>query len=492
MKVLALVALVCGLLLSASLATPSSQAAPSLQLPWPSGAQHRINGGYTYGCGTHSNTTRNYYAIDFVFAVGDAVSATSGGTIIDGHSDPNTADDRGNFLEIDHGGGYHSRYLHLRSDSPWAPGIQIGSPVTQGQLIAYSGDTGHVEAHLHFDMQYYDQNGSHAYEAEPMSGVSGFSYYGYSVFNSGSCYSDPNDPSPYWTSAPPATPTPTPSPTPSPTPTPPPCVTPTPPYEDGSLWQMEGDTAVYTFLGQTKYWIQTPQNLTDMLAAGVVHNPVHCATAHSLDSIPSIPQDKTLIEEFGSTDIYVVDCAGKFLTPTLGVVINMINNGYAGSTIYIIPPHDTEDIPNEPNEGCPLRETPAGPNYITCQFIHAKWAMSSYAQTRMGHQSDMLTLWPAGQGYTGALSGFNTLSPTSLKVCTDSDGDGWSDLSEFFMGTDPNHSCAVNPTPNNEPPPDRWPVDFDDSQKLDLTDVLKFHPSSMRTPLVRRTIRVST
>jgi hypothetical protein len=62
----------------------------------------------------------------------------------------------GNYIEVDHGGGYKTRYLHLRQDS----------------------DGGPVYTHS-------------------------FSYYGYSVENSGNCSSAPNDPSPYWASSPP-------------------------------------------------------------------------------------------------------------------------------------------------------------------------------------------------------------------------------------------------------------------------------------------------
>src|SRR6202521_3622377 len=56
----------------------------------------------------------------------------------------------------------------------------------------------------------------------------------------------------------------------------------------------------------------------------------------------------------------------------------------------------------------------------------------------------------------------------------DSDCDGFPDSvpsgapnalnSETNMGTDPASHCAATPARNDEPPPDRWPVDFDDNQ----------------------------
>ncbi len=177
----------------------SASAAPALQLPWPTGEQHRINGGWTYGCpsgypyyGTHNGS--NYYAIDFVFSVGQNVSATAAGTVMIAAIGDN--DGAGNYLAVDHGGGFVSRYLHLRLTSPFAPGIGVGASVSQGQLIGYSGNTGGVAAHLHFDLKL---NGA-AYKAEPMSGVTGFGWYGFSVESGLGCGSNGHDPSPYWTS----------------------------------------------------------------------------------------------------------------------------------------------------------------------------------------------------------------------------------------------------------------------------------------------------
>jgi len=45
--------------------TPANAATtlPDLQLPWPTGIFHAINGGDTYGCNFHINA--DYFAIDF-------------------------------------------------------------------------------------------------------------------------------------------------------------------------------------------------------------------------------------------------------------------------------------------------------------------------------------------------------------------------------------------------------------------------------------------
>ena len=175
------------------------QAAPALQLPWPTGEQHRIWAGYTYGCVTHGGTgyETNHYAIDFAFSIGQNVSATVGGTVIIAAIGNNQG--AGNYLAVDHGGGFVSRYLHLRATSPFAPGVGQGSVVSQGQLIGYSGDTPTVDAHLHFDLKL---NGG-AYKPEPMSSISGFGWYGYSAESGIGCGNNVHDPSPNWTSTPP-------------------------------------------------------------------------------------------------------------------------------------------------------------------------------------------------------------------------------------------------------------------------------------------------
>jgi len=115
---LALVGL-CAVLVGISSGTTPAQAAPGLlQLPWPTGVQHRISGGNTYDCGTHTGS--DYYAIDFEFARDDPVSAVAAGPVI---AKGNANDGYGIKVVLDHGGGYTSLYAHLNSlpqASTWA------------------------------------------------------------------------------------------------------------------------------------------------------------------------------------------------------------------------------------------------------------------------------------------------------------------------------------------------------------------------------------
>jgi hypothetical protein len=148
--------------------------APPLQLPWPTGQQQIAggpNGGNTYGCNDH--TLSDYYAIDFALPSGTAVSAAASGTI----SATGFVSDYGNYVLIDHNGSsYRSLCAHLSSIP-----VSVGAIVAQGQLIGYSGSTGHSTGpHLHFAMRQggtglYDGT---AYKPEPMSAYTGFGAYG--------------------------------------------------------------------------------------------------------------------------------------------------------------------------------------------------------------------------------------------------------------------------------------------------------------------------
>jgi len=79
-----------------------------------------------------------------------------------GYTDPGTLDKfRGRQVWIDHGDGIVTRYAHL-SDIP--QDVQVGTKVTQGQVVAFVGDSGTPESlaqsgynkHLHFEIRVGD------------------------------------------------------------------------------------------------------------------------------------------------------------------------------------------------------------------------------------------------------------------------------------------------------------------------------------------------
>lgn len=90
--------------------------------------------------------TRMHKGIDFAVPVGTPVMAAGSGVVqiagrLGGY---------GNYLRINHGNGYSTAYGHL---SRLAPGIHSGSRVHQGQIVAYSGNTGLTTGpHLHYEI----------------------------------------------------------------------------------------------------------------------------------------------------------------------------------------------------------------------------------------------------------------------------------------------------------------------------------------------------
>ncbi|MEI9989816.1 MAG: peptidoglycan DD-metalloendopeptidase family protein [Rhizomicrobium sp.] len=89
--------------------------------------------------------TRMHKGIDFAVPVGTPVMASGSGVVkIAGRSSG-----YGNYMRVDMGNGYGFAYGHL---SRFAPGIHPGSHVHQGEIVAYSGNTGlSTGPHLHYE-----------------------------------------------------------------------------------------------------------------------------------------------------------------------------------------------------------------------------------------------------------------------------------------------------------------------------------------------------
>jgi murein DD-endopeptidase MepM/ murein hydrolase activator NlpD len=96
-----------------------------------------------------------------VYAAADGII-----TVID------TSSRGGRYIEIDHGDGWTTRYMHLNNDNPgsddgsavWAftvvSGLKVGSRVEAGQHVAWVGDSGNAEwtgSHTHFEIAYDGQ-----------------------------------------------------------------------------------------------------------------------------------------------------------------------------------------------------------------------------------------------------------------------------------------------------------------------------------------------
>ena len=81
---------------------------------------------------------------------GKRVVAAASGTVVYSayQSGTSASPGYGNYLIIYHGNGYCSLYAHMASKS-----VSTGQKVSQGQLIGYSGNTGGVAPHLHFEIR---------------------------------------------------------------------------------------------------------------------------------------------------------------------------------------------------------------------------------------------------------------------------------------------------------------------------------------------------
>jgi len=97
------------------------------------GRYHPVHGEY-----------RQHKGIDFGVPEGTAVKAADGGKVIFIGYDQGW----GNFVEVDHGDGWITRYAHLSKID-----VKVGQMVKQGEAIASSGQTGTATGpHLHFEL----------------------------------------------------------------------------------------------------------------------------------------------------------------------------------------------------------------------------------------------------------------------------------------------------------------------------------------------------
>jgi murein DD-endopeptidase MepM/ murein hydrolase activator NlpD len=95
--------------------------------------------------------TRMHKGIDFAVPVGTPVMASGTGVVkVAGRSNG-----YGNYMKVDMGNGYGFAFGHL---SRFAPGMHPGSHVHQGEIVAYSGNTGlSTGPHLHYEILVHNE-----------------------------------------------------------------------------------------------------------------------------------------------------------------------------------------------------------------------------------------------------------------------------------------------------------------------------------------------
>ncbi|WP_165960136.1 MULTISPECIES: M23 family metallopeptidase, partial [Nonomuraea] len=126
-----------------------AMAAPDLQLPFPCGQKWRLD------------TWAHAPAVDMVKEPdqhgtdGATLVAPAAGTVNQSYKHGNA----GNMIQINHGGGYFTTYIHLQSRA-----VSVGDRVQRGAMIGKVGKTGETSnghPHLHFELgRDSDGNGS--------------------------------------------------------------------------------------------------------------------------------------------------------------------------------------------------------------------------------------------------------------------------------------------------------------------------------------------
>ena len=120
-------------------------------LPYAPGKAYRVLQGYG---SRFSHTGLEEFAIDFDMDSGTPVHAARGGIVArveESHDRGCWEDGCGryaNYIVVLHSDGTTGEYYHLMQDGSI---VDVGDSVSQGQLIGYSGNTGHTTMpHLHF------------------------------------------------------------------------------------------------------------------------------------------------------------------------------------------------------------------------------------------------------------------------------------------------------------------------------------------------------
>ena len=134
---------------SATLAARIRSAQSSAIVPGPTGQPSAagfiwpVHGVLTSGYGWRWG--RMHEGIDLAVSMGTPVVAAATGTVIVA----GWLGGYGNLVVVDHGNGFATAYGHNTSVT-----VGVGQSVAQGQLIAYSGNTGHSTGpHVHFEVR---------------------------------------------------------------------------------------------------------------------------------------------------------------------------------------------------------------------------------------------------------------------------------------------------------------------------------------------------
>lgn len=129
--------------------TPTPPQNGATQAPAGFRLQHPLKGAHVssgFGSVSAIRNNRPHGGTDLAKPQGSQIQAAAPGKVVQVAMD---ADGYGNYVTIDHGNGWFTRYAHMVKQSP----LEVGDTVAAGQAVGKVGSTGNSTGpHLHFEV----------------------------------------------------------------------------------------------------------------------------------------------------------------------------------------------------------------------------------------------------------------------------------------------------------------------------------------------------
>ncbi|MDX1629641.1 MAG: M23 family metallopeptidase [Fulvivirga sp.] len=126
-------------------------ALPAIQ-PIDNPEYSRLSSGFGMRINPFHKGRVKHEGIDFAAPRGTPVYATGDGQVVKVKDNSNLETGYGNYIEIDHGFGYKTKYAHLDGVA-----VKEGAEVKRGAVIGYVGSTGgSIAPHVHYEVMKHD------------------------------------------------------------------------------------------------------------------------------------------------------------------------------------------------------------------------------------------------------------------------------------------------------------------------------------------------
>jgi surface antigen len=127
---------------------------------------------------------------------------------------------------------------------------------------------------------------------------------------------------------------------------------------DRTLIQESGTPAVYVMAGGAKFGIPSPAELE---ALGYNFGQVNVLPAGTLATIPNVARDRTLVQNRGDGGVYVMAGGAKFGIPSPAELEAL---GYNFGQVNVLPAGTLQGVPDVPRDGTLLRERTSSAVFI--------------------------------------------------------------------------------------------------------------------------------